>query len=67
MIHLNLHFSHWWLLLPLAIMLLFIIGKQDFGGGIGGGFMACFVMLICLAVFLIVLACMVGYSLGNHG
>lgn len=65
MIHLNLHFSHWWLLLLLAIVLIFIVGRQDFGGGIGGGITACFVTLLCLAIFLIALASMVGYSLGH--
>lgn len=65
MIHLNLHFSPWWLLLPLAILLLLIISCQDFGGGIGGGILACFVTLVCLAVFLIALAFLVGHSLGH--
>jgi hypothetical protein len=66
MIHLA--FSHWWLLLPLAIVLIFITSRYDDGDtGIGAGLQFLFVGFVCLAVFLIVLACMVGYSLGHHG
>jgi hypothetical protein len=63
----TLHLSYWWLLLPLAIFLIAIVACQDTGGGFGGGLLAVFVALVCLAVFLIVLACLVGYTLGHHG
>lgn len=63
-IHLTL--SYWWLLLPLALLLLLIIASQD-SGGIGGAIKAVFAALICLAVFLIVLAALVGYHFASHG
>lgn len=63
MIHLA--FSYWWLLLPLAIILVCIVAACDIESGIGGGFKFLFVAFICLAVFLIVLAAMVGFSFAH--
>ncbi|MDB5270868.1 MAG: hypothetical protein JWP58_3908 [Hymenobacter sp.] len=58
-------FSYWWLLLPLAVVLLAIVAACDNEGGIGGGLKTLFVALVCLAIFLIVLAAMAGYSLAH--
>ena len=66
MIDLHLNLSCWWLLLPLALVLLFITNRADEGEtGIGAGLKFIFTGFVCLAVFLIVLACLVGYSLGH--
>lgn len=58
----TLHFSPWWLLLALAIVLLFILANTDSGGGIGGGLTFCLVLLASVAIFLIALAFLVGYQ-----
>lgn len=63
MIHLN--FSYWWLLLPLALVLLFIIARTPGGSGPAGGLLIALVTLVCLAVFFIVLAGMVGFSIAH--
>ena len=58
----TLHFSPWWLLLALAIVLLLILANTDGGNGIGGGLTFCLVLLACVAIFLIALAFLVGYQ-----
>ena len=63
MIHLT--FSHWWLLLVLAIILLVIVGSTDGGSGYGAGIAVVFVAIICLAVFLIALAFLVGLHIAH--
>ncbi|MGI4873372.1 MAG: hypothetical protein ACRYFX_19615 [Janthinobacterium lividum] len=64
MIHLV--FSYWWLLLPLALVLGAIpYWKARDEHGLGEAMVFCFWALICLAIFLIVLACLVGYSIGH--
>ncbi|WP_201980357.1 hypothetical protein [Hymenobacter rubidus] len=62
----TLHFSHWWLLLVLALVLLFVISRQDGGSGPAGALAFVLVALLCLAIFLIALAAMVGFSLGHN-